>query len=178
MNRSRPYARAVIVIGVFTALSAVGGLIKLGSATNSIALDSSAGYFAAAFFSPWVGAVVGILGHLASSATGGFPLGWLHLAVALQQGLWSLVFGGIIRYSDRIVVVPIAAVIAVSLNGVLAPLLLIPLKPEWAGVFKSLIPLLVIASAVNVGVASGAMVVLSRYRSKCRSPAKMRQKGL
>lgn len=160
------YTRSLIIISVFTALSMGAGLIKLGTPVGSVALDSSSGFFVAAYFSPLLGAIVGGLGHLASAATAGFPLSGLHVAIAFLQAVWSVVFGITIRHINRRWAIPIAGVIAVLLNGVVAPLLLMCLAPNKANLFKSLIVFLVVAAALNVVVASLAFWFISRSRSR------------
>jgi len=154
--------RAVIIVSVFTVLSILGGLIKLGGGSGSIALDSLPSFFVAGFFSPWPGAVVGVIGHLGSAATAGFPLGALHVPVGLMQGVWALVFGLVVRRIDRLWGLVAAGGLAIGLNGVVAPLLLIPLAPENADFYRSLIPILSVAAAANVVGACIGILVLSK----------------
>ncbi len=163
-----PIVKNLIVVIIFTVVAAGGGLIKIPSPAGSIALDSAPGFFVAAFFSPVLGGIVGGLGHIASAATGGFPFGVLHIFVAIEQLLWCLVFGWIIRKSNMRVVARIifAVAVAIILNGVVAPLLLtlIPNVGLPTPVAKGLIPFLVAASAANTLLAALAYRALARLR--------------
>jgi uncharacterized membrane protein len=164
-SKTRDGARTVVIIAVMTAVSALGGLVKLGTPVGSVALDSSAGYFSAAYYSPLIGAIVGFLGHLASSATAGFPLSWLHLVIGVLQGVWSAIYGAIIRKVDRTYAVVVAAVLATILNGVVAPLILALISPQLRDMLHTLIPLLTVASLINIAVASATLLTLAKVQS-------------
>src|SRR4051812_31260365 len=81
----RSFTQSAIIIGIFSALAAAGGLIKIPSPVGSIAFDSAPGYFVAAFYGPALGSIVGFIGHLASAAVAGMPLGPMHLVVAIAM---------------------------------------------------------------------------------------------
>jgi uncharacterized membrane protein len=165
--------RTAITIVVFVALSCVGALVKIPSPVGSIALDSSPGYFAAAYFNPLVGGLIGFLGHLASAATAGFPLGLWHLFVACHMFCWCVVFGAIVRYAKRtnsqavsIAIVSIGAIVTIFLNGIVSPYLLvaIPGSPVPKAALMGLIPFLLAASTVDVVIASAAFYIISRSK--------------
>ncbi|HEV2818243.1 MAG TPA: ECF transporter S component [Allosphingosinicella sp.] len=157
------FARVAMIIGVFSALSIVGGLIKMPSPVGSIALDSAPGYFVASFYSPLLGAVVGTLGHLGSAATGGMPLGPLHFVIAPAMAIICGLFGWLARRGQSILYLIGSGVLAILLNGIGLPLLLtlvgLPRPVAW-----TIIPLLLIASAINVILAGGAAYSASRFR--------------
>ncbi|MFZ4745862.1 MAG: ECF transporter S component [Sphingomonas sp.] len=156
------FTRWAVIIGIFTALSVVGGLVKL-TPLGSIALDSAPGYFVAAFYSPALGAFVALFGHIGSAATGGMPLGGLHALIAPAMFLISGLFGIIARRGPSISYLIVAGVVAVILNGVILPLALIPFGlPRSAAI--SLIPLLVTVSAVNILLASVAAWTSAKLR--------------
>ena len=141
--------RNLVLISLLTALSAVGGLIKIPSPTGTIALDSLPGYLGAVILPGWPGAVVGALGHLFSSWTVSFPLGLpLHLYIALQMAVYVVIFGFFFKKGRKI----IAVALAIVLNGVVAPALLIPIL--GAGMFWALVFPLIIGSAVNIILAA------------------------
>src|SRR5665648_13939 len=75
-------------LALFSALSVVGSFIKIPSPVGSLAFDSFPGFFVALFFGPAEGALVSGLGHLATAATSGFPLGILHIPIAVGW-LWQ-----------------------------------------------------------------------------------------
>ena len=78
-GRTRRIAR----ISVFTALAVVGSFIPLPGPIPSLAFDSASGYFCALSFAEVEGALVLFLGHLATAYVHGFPLGALHLPLAI-----------------------------------------------------------------------------------------------
>lgn len=156
--------RNLIVIIIFTAVSAGMGLVKFPSPVGSIAMDSAPGFFCAAFFSPWVGAFVGALGHLASAATGGFPFGFLHIYIAIEMLLICFVFGLFVTKYGKKWILIIAGIIAVFLNGVVAPwlLTLTPIQSIPNNMATTLMPILSISAAVNVFFAGVAIWILSK----------------
>ncbi len=148
--------RRVARMALLIAVSAVGALVKIPSPTGTVALDSAPGFLAAAIFSPVEGAVIAALGHLLSAATTGFPLGaLLHLIVAVEMALFAWVFGLLVRRVNTVV----GAIVAVILNGLLAPVVMIPVA-GFGGYVAMIVPLLV-SSAVNVAVALLAGYALS-----------------
>lgn len=140
--------KKMVIVAVFIAMSAVGGFIKIPSPTGTVAFDSLPGYLAAALLGGWPGAVAAAFGHLLSAWTVSFPLSIpLHLFVALQMAVFVSVFGYLFRKGQR----ALAVVVAVLLNGVAAPAMLIPIL--GAGIFAALLIPLIVGSAVNVGLA-------------------------
>ncbi len=154
--------RFIVVAAVFTVLSFFGGLLKFGTPVGSVALDSWPGFFVAGHFGPMIGGVVGALGHLASAASAGFFLGWVHLVIAALQAVWAIVFGLILRKMDSRLGLGVASLVAVGLNGYAAPQILKLIDPARAGLYDSLIILLLVVSAVNVTVA-GIMLGYLRH---------------
>lgn len=154
----------IIVAAVFIAASAILGFVKLPSPVGSVALDSAPGYFLAAYMHPALGGLVGSMGHLASAASAGFPLGMVHLVVALQMFFWCFAFGAIARAINRHWAFLIAGAVATLLNGVVGPWMLVPIGLVSGTMAKGIVPLLTFASALNVAVASIVIIMLSRRR--------------
>jgi uncharacterized membrane protein len=155
--------RSLVTIAIFTAASGAGSLIKLPAGVGSVALDSTFGFFCAGFFSPLIGGIVGTLGHLASAATAGFPLGPFHFIIAGQMFAWCWFFGFIVRKINRTWGLAVASAVAIILNGIASPLMLIPISPpEMKGVLLGLIGFLVVAATINVVLAAIAILVLSK----------------
>lgn len=146
---------------VFIAASALGGLIKMPSPVGSVAFDSAPGYFLAAYIHPILGGIVGCLGHLASAATAGFPLGYVHVWVAVQMFLWCLSFGYVARLFDTQWLLVPAIVIAVILNGVVGPYALGLLGVLDMAMAKAVIVILSVASLANVLIAALAVRLLA-----------------
>lgn len=156
--------RSLVAVAVFTALSAGGGLIKLPSPVGSVALDSFPGFFCAAYFSPLVGGIVGLLGHLASAATAGFPLGPAHIAVAILMFFWCAIFGIVTRRINKQWGLFPASILAIFLNGVASPLLLgvifSALRPIlWSWPF---IGYLSFAAFINIALAAIVTAIVSK----------------
>lgn len=142
------------------ALSAIGGLIKLGP--YSIALDTAAGFLAALILGPAAGALVCGLGHLASAGTAGFPLSPLfHLLVAAAMaGVGAL--GGMAASRFGVTAGALALVLA---NGLLAPgLLALAPNPLGTGLFAALVLPLTLAATANAVLAVALTGALRKAR--------------
>lgn len=115
-------SRKISFFAMFVALSVVGGLIKIPAPVASVALDSCPALVAAGLLGPAAGALVAGFGHLAAAGTGGFPLGPLHILVALEMMGIVWLFGKLYERRKR------GQAIAVFsfLNGVAAPAAFIP----------------------------------------------------
>lgn len=140
--------RKLALMSMAVALAAAGSLIKLPSPVGTVALDSWPGYLCALIIGP-EGAWVALAGHLASGFVAGFPLGlFLHAAVAIEMALCALAF----RWATSRAGAVLGAAVAVVLNGVAAPVALLP----WLGrpLVLSLILPLSLAAGVNVALAA------------------------
>ncbi len=74
--------RTMTAYALLIALCAIGGQIHFG--VYSIGFDSSPAFVGALMLGPVAGAVLGALGHIATAASTGFPLGVpIHVAVAI-----------------------------------------------------------------------------------------------
>ncbi len=149
-EKYKSYAR----VGLLTALSAVGALVKIPSPVGSIALDSAAGYFAA-LIALKEGAIVAALGHIFSAYSAGFPLGALHAIVAAYMAFCAATFGLIARWS-----LTLAVPVAVFLNGVAGAFIVLPIG--GMPFVLAVMPFLTAASAANVIVASAVFRTLRR----------------
>lgn len=132
--------------GVMIALSVVGAMIKVPAITGTPALDSLPAFFAAVFLGPWYGAMTGVLGHLATALTAGFPLGPLHLLVAFEMGIVVLVFGRLHQWHKWG-----AFFVAFVMNGILSPLSFVPFLGY--GFFTAMVVPLMVATGLNLGLA-------------------------
>ena len=141
--------RKWIHLALFVALCGVGAFINIPSPTGTVALDSLPGFLAAALFGGWGGALVGLLGHLFTAATAGFPLGLpIHLYVGGQMAIYVSLFGFLFRKGYKIP----AVIVAIAANGVFAPLLLVPIY--GSGFFLAMLPSLTVGSAINIILAA------------------------
>lgn len=139
-----------VYLAILISLSYVGSIIKV---FESVAFDSLPAFFAALVLGPLAGAIVGILGHLFTSATSGFPYSLpVHLTIALEMGIICSLFG----YIGRNINIYLAVIIAILLNGVAATYVsvyvmqIIGIIPAATDMFKILVLPLTITSAANI----------------------------
>jgi hypothetical protein len=141
-------------------MSVAGSLVKIPSLLGTPALDSLPGYFAAAAVGLPEGAAVAGLGHLATAASAGFPLTMpVHLLVALTMSGAASVFGLAARRRGAVV----AVLAGVAVNGLLAPAALALLPGFGRGFLVAAAPSLVVASAINTGLAA---LLYASYRRR------------
>ncbi|MGQ4915571.1 MAG: ECF transporter S component [Candidatus Asgardarchaeia archaeon] len=143
-------------MAIFIALSAVGSFIKIPSPTGTVAMDSCPGYFSVLAWGYLEGAIVISLGHLFTAATVGFPLGWLHIVVAIGMIIWAAMLK---FFTDKIHIV--AGVIAGTIgNGVLGAAMMVPFF-GW-GFFYALLPFLTVASLIDISIAAAAYLIVKK----------------
>ena len=149
-------AARLTVAGTLIALSVVGSYLKIPSPTGTVAFDSLPGFLGALLLGYPEGASIGFLGHILTSLNVGFPLGLpVHLIIACEMAMTCVLFRLLYR-RNRI----LAIICGVLLNGVLAPLTLVPVF-GW-GFFTGIAISLIVASAVNIILASLIFEVLKR----------------
>lgn len=144
-------------IGLLTALSLAGALVKIPSLLGTPALDSAPSYLAALAFGGTEGALVAALGHLATALYAGFPLSLpIHLAVTGLMALAALATAWAYRRWGLL-----AGIVAgVLVNGLLAPAALIPVL--GLPFFQAATPVLLVASGLNLALAGAVFSILRR----------------
>jgi len=141
-------------IAIFTAMSVIGAFIKIPCPIGTIALDSCPGYFSALAFGYFEGALVAGLGHIITSANVGFPLGPLHILIALFMMVVVVLFRLVYHCfpasscSLRLVV---GVVMSATLNG-FGALIFSPVI-EWS-LALTITPSLILASYINATLAA------------------------
>lgn len=141
--KSKLTVKFITICGFFIAMSVAGAFIKPFG--NSIAFDSLPAFLAASMLGSFAGALTGLLGHLISAAIIGFPFTLpVHLIIALEMAVVMVVYS----YLARKINIVISAAIAIILNGIVAPALLIPIL--GAPFFLAMIAPLTLVAAVNV----------------------------
>lgn len=136
--------KKIVLMSMMIAMSAVGAYIIVPSPAGTVALDSAPGYLASLLFGGINGAVVLFLGHLISALKSGFPLGILHILIALLMGGCGLAFYYLTAKTNYL----IGSLIVIILNGVVTTAALIPFL-GYGFFLAMLIPLLT-GSMVNV----------------------------
>ena len=136
-----------ISLVIFISLSIVGSFIKIPAGIGSLAFDSMPALVAAVIWSPLWGMVVAGAGHLMSAGIAGFPIGPLHILVALQMAGLIFLFGYFYRKNRPI----LAIILFLTGNGLIAPFMF--WKILGLGFVLGIIPGLLAASVLNVFVA-------------------------
>jgi len=150
LPRRVPRTYRLARISVFSALSVVGSFIHPPSPVQTVAFDSSPGFFAALYFGTMDGALVSGIGHIVTSIINGFPLGILHLPIALGMAVAGGMMGLVNRISDKrgyLAAVPVGIAINSGLVVVLVPTL-------GLGAALGFLPFLFIAASLNGLVAT------------------------
>jgi uncharacterized membrane protein len=156
MGNVKMKSRMLSLLALFSALSAVGAAIKIPAIVGSVAFDVFPALLAAALLGSGAGAMVGALGHLLSALISGFPLGPLHVLIAIEMALLVFLFGVLYRKNKKIP----AGILFVLLNTFAAPLPFIFLMNK--AFYVALVPSLLIGSLVNTII---AIVAIPRLKS-------------
>lgn len=140
-------------ISIFAALAVVGSFIKTPGSfgpISSVAFDSFAGFFVALYFGAFDGAVVAGLGHLATATISGFPLGYLHLPIALGMALAGASIGLVNSQTRAWTMIP-ALACGVAINTAFV-FVVVP-SMGW-GAAIAYMPVIFIAAALNALIAA------------------------
>jgi hypothetical protein len=156
-------ARRIARIAIFTALSVVGAFIKIPSPTGTVALDSVPGYFSALAWGYREGGIVIALGHLATAASVGFPLGALHFLIAVLMIVAAILFrfGGTVAPKKWGINLVAAVLLGGTFNGLMA-LMMAPLL--GLGLAIALTPSLLVASYIDTAIAAIAYSIASKSK--------------
>lgn len=153
--------KRTVMLSMFIALCFVGAMIKLPSPTGTVALDALPAFLAASLLGPVPGAVTGLLGHLMTAASAGFPLTLpIHLLIGVQMAVIVSIYGFLFKNVNRV----LAVIIAILLNGVGAPAVLMLLPGFGAAFFAAMVLPLSVGSLINILLAY--MVHLALEKTK------------
>lgn len=148
-NPRTPRSYQLTRIATLSALSVVGSFIHLPGPVQTVAFDSAPGFFAALMFGPVDGAAVCGIGHVATSIVNGFPLGILHIPIALGLALAGAATGSFNRKFGLLPGAGIGVFINTALIVVAIPAM------GWQATLAFL-PFLAFAAIINAAVASVA----------------------
>ncbi len=144
-REKRMKIKKLTFLALLIALCFVGSYIKIPATT--IGFDSMPGYFGGLLFGMVSGGVVGALGHLITAAISGFPLTLpTHIIIAITMFIAVAGTAWCAKKFNYIV----AIIAGTILNGVLSPLMLIPLKLLPVVALKGTIIFLLPISFANV----------------------------
>ncbi|MEC1521173.1 ECF transporter S component [Neobacillus niacini] len=149
-------SRMLSLLALFSALSAVGAAIKIPAIVGSVAFDVFPALLAAALLGSGAGAIVGALGHLLSALISGFPLGPMHLLIAIEMALLVYIFGVLYKKNKK----STASILFVLANTFAAPLPFIIIMN--IAFYIALVPSLLIGSIINTVI---ALAAIQRLRS-------------
>ncbi|MCA1058611.1 ECF transporter S component [Rossellomorea aquimaris] len=139
--------KSLLLLSLFIAFSAIGGMVKIPAVIGTVALDSMPALLVASLFNGRKGAVVAGCGHLLSSLYAGFPLGPLHILIAAEMSLVVWLFGYVFSKGKRVM----AAVLFLIGNGILSAVPFIFIIS--ASFYVAIVPPLVIGSFINLTIA-------------------------
>lgn len=109
---------SLTLTAMVAAICAVGAFIKIPSFVSTAALDSAPAFLSVVFLSPVLAGVAGMVGHFITALTSGFPLGPLHIIIAVEMFVVVWIFGVMHKRGMHFWKWPVALV----LNGVISPL--------------------------------------------------------
>lgn len=156
MGNGKMKSRMLILLALFSALSAVGAAIKIPAIVGSVAFDVFPALLAAALLGSGAGAIVGALGHLLSALIAGFPLGPMHVLIAVEMAVLVFIFGVLYKKNKKV----IASILFILANAFAAPLPFIILMNK--AFYVALVPSLLVGSIINTVI---ALVAIPRLKA-------------
>ncbi|MCR8852406.1 ECF transporter S component [Lysinibacillus fusiformis] len=145
-----------ILTAMVAAICAVGAAIKVPAFISTAALDSAPAFLGVVFLSPLLAGVAGLIGHFISALTAGFPLGPLHVIIAVEMFIVVWIFGVMHKKGMHVWKWPVALV----LNGIVAPLpFYFMISPAF---FWGALASIFIATAINLMIVAVVMPILSK----------------
>jgi hypothetical protein len=148
-------ARKMSLLALFIALSVIGASIKIPSFVGSIALDAFPALLGVVLIGKKNGAMVATFGHLISAYFAGFPLGPMHLVIAVEMAILVWGFGFVYQKGKRI----IAGLFFILTNSFLAPLPFIFML--GTGFYVSILPSLLVGATFNTII---ALILIPRFK--------------
>ncbi|MGN4127915.1 ECF transporter S component [Lysinibacillus sphaericus] len=138
------------------AICAVGAVIKIPSFVSTAALDAAPAFLSVVFLSPALAGVAGLVGHFITALTSGFPLGPLHIIIAVEMFIVVWVFGVMHKKGLHFWKWPVALL----LNGIVSPIpfyFIISPAFYW-GALASIF----MATVINLVIVAVVMPILSK----------------
>ena len=145
-----------ILTAMVAAICAVGGAIKVPAFISTAALDSAPAFLGVVFLSPLLAGVAGLIGHFISALTAGFPLGPLHVIIAIEMFIVVWIFGVMHKKGMHVW----KWLVALVLNGIVAPLpFYFIISPAF---FWGALASIFIATSINLMIVAVVMPILSK----------------
>jgi len=156
-------------VSLFTSLAVVGSFISLPGPVSSVAFDSASGYFAAMNFDEVEGSAVLFAGHLATAIVHGFPLGLLHLPIALGLAFQGFVMAKVSSAFGMLASMVSGVAINTALTAIVIPFF-------GVGAAIAFLPFIFVGSLANGAVAYAVSKSLARtdVMKRLREPGSRR----
>lgn len=152
----RQKLRKLILTAMVAAICAVGAMIKVPTFISTAALDSAPAFLGVVFLSPILAGAAGLIGHFITALTSGFPLGPLHIIIAVEMLIVVWVFGMMHKKGMHFWKWPVALV----LNGIVAPLpFYFIISPAF---FWGALGSILMATVINLIIVAVVMPILSK----------------
>ncbi|MED4554561.1 ECF transporter S component [Lysinibacillus capsici] len=152
----RQKLRKLILTAMVAAICAVGAMIKVPAFISTAALDSAPAFLGVVFLSPILAGVAGLIGHFITALTSGFPLGPLHIIIAVEMLIVVWVFGMMHKKGMHFWKWPVVLV----LNGIVAPLpFYFIISPAF---FWGALGSILMATVINLIIVAVVMPILSK----------------
>lgn len=142
-------------LALLIALSAVGAAIKIPAIVGSVALDVFPALLGAAMLGVSEGVVVAVFGHLLSALVAGFPLGPMHILIAVEMAVLVWIFG-VLYKKNKIA----ASIVFILGNAFVAPIPFIFIMN--IGFYTAIVPSLLIGSILNTVI---SLILITRLSS-------------
>lgn len=156
-----PKSQRIARLSIFSALCVIGSFIHPPSPIQTVAFDSSPGFFAALYFGALDGALVCGIGHIITSLINGFPLGWLHVPIALGMAIAGGAMGLVNKVNYKWGFIP-ATLVGVAINTALFAIVIPAIG--WIAAL-TFVPFLLLAATLN-GVVAALVYVGIRGKLK------------
>ncbi|KQL36992.1 ECF transporter S component [Psychrobacillus sp. FJAT-21963] len=157
--------RLLTLAAMFAALSTIGAFVKIPVGIGSAALDTVPALVSAAFLPPVYAGAASLVGHLSSSLYVGFPLGPLHIIIAVEMFLILFVFTKL-HQTGHYLMKWVFFIVANSLLATLPFYWII--SPAF---FVGALPGITIATILNAGIAMIVSPVVERVMERVRMHA-------
>ncbi|MGR6905272.1 ECF transporter S component [Lysinibacillus sp. BSL11] len=152
----RQKLRKLVLTAMVAAICAVGAMIKVPTFISTAALDSAPAFLGVVFLSPILAGIAGLIGHFITALTSGFPLGPLHIIIAVEMLSVVWVFGVMHKKGMHFWKWPVALV----LNGIVAPLpFYFIISPAF---FWGALGSILMATVINLIIVAVVMPILSK----------------
>ncbi|MFJ5765552.1 ECF transporter S component [Lysinibacillus sp. NPDC093210] len=147
---------SITLTAMVAAICAVGAVIKIPSFVSTAALDSAPAFLSVVFLSPALAGVAGLIGHVITAMTSGFPFGPLHIIIAIEMFIVVWIFGVMNKRGMHFWKWPVALL----LNGVIAPIpFYFIISPAF---FWGSLASIFMATVINLIIVAIVMPILSK----------------